>query len=105
LISPILAAYPSEVLPIMLGWATDQNLWLRRTAIIAQLGSKRSTDLRLLTLAIDANVGDTDFFIRKAIGWALRQYACTDPKWVQAFVDAREDQISGLSKREARKHL
>jgi 3-methyladenine DNA glycosylase AlkD len=105
LVGPILAAYPAEVRPIVLGWATDQNLWLRRTAIIAQLGAKRSTDLTLLTLAIDANAGDTDFFIRKAIGWALRQYARTDPKWVQRFVDARDDQLSGLSKREARKHL
>ena len=105
LIGPILAAYPTEILPIALGWATDRNLWLRRTAIIAQLGSKRRTDLTLLTLAIDANAGDTDFFIRKAIGWALRQYARTDPAWVQAFVDARENQLSGLSKREARKHL
>jgi 3-methyladenine DNA glycosylase AlkD len=105
LIGPILVAHPAEVGPIVLGWATDQNLWLRRTAIIAQLGSKRRTDLTLLTLAIDANAGDTDFFIRKAIGWALRQYARTDPAWVQAFVDAREDQLSGLSKREARKHL
>lgn len=105
MIGPILAAYPTEVRPIVLGWATDQNLWLRRTAIIAQLGLKRSTDLTLLTQAIDANAGDTDFFIRKAIGWALRQYARTDPTWVHTFVDAREDQLSGLSKREARKHL
>jgi 3-methyladenine DNA glycosylase AlkD len=78
---------------------------VRRTAIIAQLGAKQRTDLTLLAAAIDANTGDTDFFIRKAIGWALRQYARTDPTWIQAFVDAREDQLSGLSKREARKHL
>jgi 3-methyladenine DNA glycosylase AlkD len=105
LIGPILVAYPTEVQPIVLGWGTDQNPWVRRTAIIAQLGAKQRTDLTLLTAVIDANVGDTDFFIRKAIGWALRQYARTDPAWVQAFVDAREDQLSGLSKREARKHL
>ncbi|MDT4998373.1 MAG: hypothetical protein QOK12_478 [Mycobacterium sp.] len=105
LIGPILVAHRAEVGPIVLAWATDQNLWVRRTAIIAQLGAKQRTDLTLLTLAIDANAGDTDFFIRKAIGWALRQYARTDPAWVQAFVDAREDQLSGLSKREARKHL
>jgi 3-methyladenine DNA glycosylase AlkD len=105
LVGPILVAYPAEVRPTVLGWATDQNLWLRRTAVIAQLGAKRSTDLELLTLAIDANVGDSDFFIRKAIGWALRQYARTDPEWVRSFVDAREGQLSGLSKREARKHL
>jgi 3-methyladenine DNA glycosylase AlkD len=105
LIGPILAAHSTEVRPIVLGWATDQNLWLRRTAIIAQLAAKRRTDLTLLTAAIDANAGDTEFFIRKAIGWALRQYARVDPAWVQAFVDAREDQLSGLSKREALKHL
>jgi 3-methyladenine DNA glycosylase AlkD len=105
LIGPILLDYSTDVRPIVLGWATDQNLWVRRTAIIAQLGAKQRTDLTLLTRAIDANAGDTDFFIRKAIGWALRQYARNDPTWVRAFVDAREDQLSGLSKREARKHL
>lgn len=104
LIGPILLAHPTDVRPIVLGWATDQNLWVRRTAIIAQLGAKQRTDLTLLAAAIDANAGDADFFIRKAIGWALRQYARTDPTWIQAFVDARDDQLSGMSKREARKH-
>ncbi|PRC42024.1 DNA alkylation repair protein [Mycobacterium sp. ITM-2017-0098] len=105
LVGPILAAYPTEVRPIVLGWANDQNLWLRRSAIIAQLGHKQRTDLELLTLAIDTNAGDKNFFIRKAIGWALRQYARTDPSWVRSFVEARENQLSGLSKREACKHL
>jgi 3-methyladenine DNA glycosylase AlkD len=58
LIGPILVAYSTEVLPVALGWATDRNLWLRRTAIIAQLGLKQCTDLTLLILAIDANAGD-----------------------------------------------
>lgn len=105
LVGPILGAYPTEVRPIVLGWATDSNLWLRRSAIIAQLGRKQRTDLELLTLAIDANADDKDFFIRKAIGWALRQYARTDPSWVRSFVEARENTLSGLSKREALKHL
>lgn len=105
LIGPILTSHPAEMRPIVLGWATDQNLWLRRTAIIAQLGAKERTDLELLTFAVDANAEDTEFFIRKAIGWALRQYARTDPTWVLRFVAAREDRLSGLSKREARKHL
>ncbi|KUI31622.1 DNA alkylation repair protein [Mycobacterium sp. IS-1742] len=105
LVGPILASHPAQVRPIVLRWATDRNLWLRRTAIIAQLGAMDGTDLDLLTSAIDANAGDTDFFIRKAIGWALRQYARTDPEWVRMFVDEREDRLSGLSKREARKHL
>jgi 3-methyladenine DNA glycosylase AlkD len=105
LIGPILAGYPTEVRPIMLGWSTDENMWLRRTSIIAQLGAKRDTDLDLLTRAVDANADDPEFFIRKAIGWALRQYARVDPAWVRAFVDARAERLSGLSKREALKHI
>jgi 3-methyladenine DNA glycosylase AlkD len=59
----------------------------------------------LLTDAIVANLGDRDFFIRKAIGWALREYAKTDPTWVRAFVAAHDDRLSPLSRREATKHL
>jgi 3-methyladenine DNA glycosylase AlkD len=105
LIGPILASHPGHMRSTLVAWVTDSNLWLRRTAVIAQLGAKHHTDVELLTLAIDANTVDGDFFIRKAIGWALRQYARTDPAWVRAFVEAREHQLSGLSKREACKHL
>lgn len=105
LIGPILAGHPIEVRPIVLGWATDSDAWLRRTAIISQLSLEGDTDLALLTAAIDSNADDTDFFIRKAIGWALRQYARTDPDWVRAFVEARQDRLSGLSQREALKRL
>lgn len=105
LVGPILATYPAQVRPVVLAWATADDMWLRRTAILAQLNAKDRTDLELLTAAVDANADDTDFFIRKAIGWALRQYARTDPAWVRAFVDARGYRLSGLSKREARKHL
>ena len=105
LIGPILLSHPDQVRPTVVEWITDANLWLRRTAIIAQLAAKQNTDRDLLTAAIDANTADPDFFIRKAIGWALRQYARTDPEWVRSFVAAREDRLSGLSKREARKHL
>jgi 3-methyladenine DNA glycosylase AlkD len=105
LIGPILAGHPIEVRPIVVGWATDPDAWLRRTAIISQLSLEEDTDLALLTAAIDSNADDTDFFIRKAIGWALRQYARTDPDWVRAFVEARQDRLSGLSQREALKRL
>ncbi|MBU8832239.1 DNA alkylation repair protein [Mycolicibacterium goodii] len=103
LVGPILASYPRDVRPTVVGWVTDADLWLRRTAIIAQLGAKEQTDLELLTYAIEANIGDTDFFIRKAIGWALRQYARVDPDWVRAFV--AEHELSGLSRREALKRI
>lgn len=84
-------------------WATDDDLWLRRAAIICQVGRKRDTDTGLLAEVIVANVSDRRFWITKAIGWALRDYAYTDPDWVRAFVSAHE--LAPLSRREAMKHL
>jgi len=86
-------------------WATDPDRWLRRTVVICQLGAKERTDLDILEKAIDANLDDPDFFLRKAIGWALRQHARSDPDWVRAFVASRGDHMSALSRREALKHL
>jgi len=103
-IGPLLRAHPSLLRQAMRGWATDSDLWMRRTAIICQLGSKEATDTKLLTFCVEANTAHPDFFIRKAIGWALRQYARTAPDWVRAFVDTHPD-LSPLSKREATKHL
>jgi 3-methyladenine DNA glycosylase AlkD len=82
---------------------TSGDLWRRRSGIIVQIGAKASTDITLLTDAIVANLADLDFFIRKAIGWALREYAKTDPTWVRSFVDTHD--LSPLSRREATKHL
>ncbi len=103
-IGPILRAAPGAVTPVMRAWAEDADLWRRRTAIICQIGSKAATDLDLLTFAIEANLGDRDFFIRKAIGWALREHAKTDPDWVRDFVAGHED-LSPLSRREALRTL
>ena len=86
-------------------WAVDEDRWLRRTSVIAQLLAKDRTDLDLLSTAIDANLDDRDFFLRKAIGWALRQHARTDPQWVRTFVADRGDRLSPLSRREALKHV
>jgi 3-methyladenine DNA glycosylase AlkD len=104
-VGPILVAHPTAVGPTMRAWATDGDLWLRRTAIICQLQAKAATDLDLLTTAIEANLDGRDFFIRKAIGWALRQYARIDPDWVRAYVAAHADRLSPLSRREALKQL
>ena len=82
----------------MHGWRTDPDRWLRRTSVICQINAKERTDLDLLTDAIVANLDDKDFFLRKAIGWALRQHARIDPDWVRAFVAAHDDRLSGLSK-------
>jgi 3-methyladenine DNA glycosylase AlkD len=104
-IGPILLSHNEEVTPIIFAWATDDDLWLRRTAIISQLTFKERTDLGLLRATIEPNLEDSSFWIRKAIGWALRQYARTDPDWVRATVAEYDGRLSGLSRREALKHL
>ena len=86
-------------------WCRDAHLWKRRVAIICQLRFKADTDLDLLHEAIEANLDDRDFFIRKAIGWALRQHAKTDPAEVRHYVLAHADRLSGLSIREALKNI
>lgn len=104
LVGPVLLAERAVVTPVVRGWITSADMWLRRSSIICQLGARDAIDLGLLTDAIEANVADREFFIRKAIGWALRQHARLDPGWVQTFVDAHP-QLSGLSRREATKHI
>jgi 3-methyladenine DNA glycosylase AlkD len=103
-IGPLVRAYPMELIPIMRAWSRDPDRWKRRTSIICQLGSKQDTDTELLCDAIEANIDDPDFFLRKGIGWALRQFAKSEPAWVRAFVDAHPG-LSPLSRREATKHL
>ena len=85
-------------------WRASDNLWLRRTTILFQLGYKQDTDFELLCAIIRENLGSKEFFINKAIGWALRQYARVDPKAVKTFVKATKD-LDPLSRREAMKHL
>ncbi|HEX6360322.1 DNA alkylation repair protein [Actinophytocola sp.] len=103
-IGPLLRSFPDELTPAMYDWATDPDLWKRRTSIICQLTFKEATDTKLLSSAIEANLDDRDFFIRKGIGWALRQFARTEPEWVRAFVNSHPG-LSPLSVREAVKHL
>ncbi|WP_434440853.1 DNA alkylation repair protein [Lentzea sp. E54] len=103
-VGPLLRSAPDVVRPLMLKWSADEDRWRRRTSIICQLGSKGATDADLLTACIDANADDPDFFLRKGIGWALREFAKTEPGWVRSFVEARPG-LSPLSRREALKHL
>ncbi|CAM2864732.1 DNA alkylation repair protein [Actinomyces slackii] len=99
----VMRAHPAAAAR-MRAWAADADMWVRRSAIICQLQHKADTDLALLTDVIEANQEDREFFIRKAIGWALRDYARTDGDWVRAFVQAHPS-LSPLSRREALKHL
>ena len=86
-------------------WNEDPDLWLRRTSIICQVGHKEDTDRQLLFAVCTPRLEEKDFFIRKAIGWALRDYAKTDPAAVRGYVTAHRAAMSGLSYREATKHL
>jgi 3-methyladenine DNA glycosylase AlkD len=104
-IGATLATHPDETGRIVRRWIASDDLWLRRLSIICQLDRGTDTDRALLTEAIDAAAASDEFFLRKAIGWALRQHARVDPDWVRAFVAERDDVLSGLSKREALKHL
>jgi len=85
-------------------WRLSDNFWLRRTTILFQLNYKQETDFDLLCDVIRENFGSKEFFINKAIGWALRQYARTDPEAVKMFVTATKE-LHPLSRREAMKHL
>ncbi|TXL61950.1 DNA alkylation repair protein [Aeromicrobium terrae] len=104
-IGATLAAHPEETARIVRRWIASDDLWLRRLSIICQLDRGADTDRALLTEAVDAAASSDEFFLRKAIGWALRQHARVDPDWVRAFVGEREDALSPLSQREALKHL
>ena len=105
LIGDMLRAHPRRVRPVMRAWSTDANMWKRRVSIICQNGFKRDTDPRLLYANIEPNLDDREFFIRKAIGWALREYAWADPAEVARYVRENESRMSGLSRRQALKNV
>ena len=86
-------------------WLVHPHLWVRRVAMLHQLGWREQTDPeRLLRYAL-ALAPEKDFFIRKAIGWALRDHARTRPDAVRTFLLQHAERLSGLTRREAGKHL
>jgi 3-methyladenine DNA glycosylase AlkD len=103
-VGPLVRQHPTLV-STMDKWVVDENLWLARTAILHQLSAKQATDRDRLFRYCLAQADHPDFFIRKAIGWALRQYAKTDPDGVRAFLRANGERLAPLSVREASKHL
>ena len=94
-----------EVAARMDRWIEDDDLWIRRAAIIAQIRHKASTDHRRLFSYCRRRAFEKEFFIRKAIGWALREYSKTDPRRVGRFLSQNRDRLSGLSYREGAKVL
>lgn len=106
-VAPVLLTERPSATPVVRRWATADDLWVRRTAILSQLPAKADTDTALLAHCLDTNLPGSlfgsEFFIRKAIGWALREFAKTDPEWVLEYAAAHD--LSPLSRREALKHL
>jgi 3-methyladenine DNA glycosylase AlkD len=104
-VGPILRSHPAAIKPLMREWSVSDDMWKRRSSIICQAGAKADTDLELLYGCIAPSLHDKRFFIRKAIGWALRSYAWVDPAEVVRYVDSVSGRISPLSRREALKNV
>jgi 3-methyladenine DNA glycosylase AlkD len=102
-LGPLVQAHALQT--TMDAWIDDDSLWLARAALLHQCRFKTATDADRLFRYCERRAADTEFFIRKAIGWALREHSKTDPDAVRAFVAAHDAQLSGLSKREALKWL
>jgi len=110
LVGQVLLDHRPAVTPVMDAWSVDaDSLWIRRTSMLAQLRHREATNTDLLERVLVENLDDTaygrQFFIRKALGWSLREHARTDAAWVETFVSTHADRLSGLSRREALKHL
>lgn len=90
---------------IMLEWSKDSNIWLRRVAILYQLSLKDKVDEIILDKVLVNNLSDSEFFINKAIGWALRDYSKYNPEWVREFIKKNKDNMANLSIREASKYI
>jgi 3-methyladenine DNA glycosylase AlkD len=94
--------YPDLILPFTRKWMDSGNIWLQRSSLLFQLKYKKDTDTDLLSSYIQELKDSKEFFIRKAIGWILREYSKTNPSWVEKFINNNPD-LSGLSKREGMK--
>jgi 3-methyladenine DNA glycosylase AlkD len=105
IIGALLLKYPQIIKPVLYNWIADENLWIRRTAILAQLTSKDKTDWEMLKGFCLKCLKEESFWIRKAIGWALRQYSKTNPQAVREFVNEHQSDMSGVTLREAKKYI
>ena len=95
-----------ELKTLMLEWSKKENdIWLRRVAILYQLSFKENVDRLLLETILEDNLCDSEFFINKAIGWALRDYSKVNPEWVRKFIEKNRSEMANLSLREASKYL
>jgi 3-methyladenine DNA glycosylase AlkD len=102
--NPYFKIFPLQTISITSGWNNSNNIWLQRSSLLFQLKNKNEINTELLEKYITNLITSKEFFIRKAIGWILREYAKTNKNWVKQFVN-NHPELSGLSKREALKHF
>ena len=95
----------SRVNDLMIEWSLDDDFWVRRIAIIHQLCRKENTNTDLLETILENNFGSNEFFVNKAIGWALRDYSKTNPIWVKDFINKYKDKMDSISVKEASKYI
>ena len=103
ILGPYFQKFPDQVKPVTQKWNQSENFWLQRSSIMFQKAYRDKTDTKLLSEYINNCKNSTEFFIQKAIGWSLREYAKTNPKWVLTFV--QKNKLPPLSKREALKNI
>lgn len=103
-VGSLVADHP-ELEEVILKWSLSDNIWLRRVAIDHQLLRKEKTDVQLMEKILLNNLDQTEFFINKAIGWALRDYSKTNPEWVARFIEKNKRRMAELSIKEASKYL
>lgn len=102
-LSRYLRFFPNKREEVINSWRKSENMWLRRSCLIFQLRYKSETNFTLLKELVLELQHEKEFFIQKAIGWSLREYAKTNPESVKNFVE--ESGIQGLARREAMKYL
>ena len=105
LVGKLLENHRIEMNSILDKWIEDDDLWIRRSAILAHNRHKQNTDSQKLFDYCLRCANEKEFFIRKAIGWALREYSKTEPEVVSNFIEEHNELLSNLSKREGMKHI
>lgn len=104
-VGDLLRVDPALVRPRLVGWSTHEDTWLRRAAILAQLRFRSDTDTEFLEGIVAPSLGRREFFLAKAIGWALREYSKADPAWVADYIDRTGGALAPLAVREASKYI
>ncbi len=103
ILGPYFKKFPEQIMPFTKAWNESENFWLQRSSIMFQKSYKQETDTELVSKYILNVKENKEFFVQKAIGWALREYGRTNPSWVKKFVE--KNNLTGLSAREALRRI